>query len=234
MKKVFALIAAAVLGTTTLIAQDDSGVRLGIKLAPNMGFVKPDTKGIDGNGAGFGYTWGLLAEFPFGSNGNYRFATGLFMNNLMGKWKTTFTYQDAINGPMLNKDLATDVKLQYVELPLTVKLMTKEIGYMRYYGQLGFGAAFNISAKANTVTPKFDATGGYVVDFTEENKVDFQKSISFFKAGLVVGGGFEYNFSGSTSLLVGVTYNNGLTNILDISGAKAKASYVELTTGVFF
>lgn len=244
MKKVLALVAAAIIACPATInaqdAADTEGVRFGIKLAPNMGFVQAETKGIDGNGAGFGYTFGLLAEFPIGSSGNYRFATGLFLNNVTGKWKSDFNYvaSATASDPILTKELETDVKMQYVELPLTVKLMTNEIGYMRYYGQIGFGSAFNIRAKSDQVVPKVDGTRAdgqpIVSEFTELSDEDLQDDIMLFKASLIVGAGMEYNFSGNTSLLVGVTYNNGFTNILDIEGAKAKAHYIELTTGVFF
>ena len=44
----------------------------------------------------------------------------------------------------------------------------------------------------------------------------------------------EYNFSGNTSLLVAVTYNNGFTDILKSKDVKAMANYLELTVGIFF
>lgn len=237
MNKAFALL-AIVLGASTLHAQDSGsdGVRFGLKLAPNMGFVVPDSDELDGNGTGFGYTFGLLAEFPIGGAGNYRFASGLFLNNITGKWKSTFEYQDAINGPVLSKDLETEVKLQYIELPLTIKMMTNEIGYMRYYGQIGFGNAFNIRAKADQVVPQYDqnGSGSYVIGFEETDGEDIQDMMALYKASLIVGAGFEYNFSGNTSLLVGITYNNCFTNVLDSDLGEAKAHYLELTTGVFF
>lgn len=242
MKKVFALVAAAVIGTTTLVAQDatsSEGVRFGLKLSPNMGFVRPDTKGLEANGAGFGYTFGLMTEFPIGVQGNYRFATGLNLNHILGKWKQDFAYVDQIGGSSKTKGLETEVKLQYIELPLTIKMMTSEIGYMRYFGVVGFGNAFNISAKSNTqiptVTGSDAATGLPVVSgFETSDDEDMQSDIALYKASLIVGAGVEYNFSGNTSLLAGVTYNNGFTNILDIEGVKAKAHYLELTVGVFF
>lgn len=234
MKKALALISAAVISCATLVAQDNGGVRFGVKFSPNMGFIKPDSKELKANGAGFGYSFGLMTEFPIGTAGSYRFATGLFLNNVVGKWKQEFSYVDAINGPTKMRDLETKVKLQYVELPLTLKLMTNEIGYMRYYAQIGAGNAFNVKAKADNVVPKYDVSGVYVTDFEEQSDEDIQSDIALYKASLIVGAGMEYNFSGNTSLVAGVTYNNGFTNILDVDGLKAKAHYLELTVGVFF
>lgn len=236
MKKVFALLMLAWCGSSAMHAQD--GVRFGLKLSPNMGWFRSDTKGLESGGSALGFTFGLLTEFPIGSAGNYRFATGLNLNNTAGKWKSGFSYQDAINGPIKTTELETKAKLQYIELPLTVKLMTNEIGYMRYFAQVGFGNAVNIRARADRTIPQFDQSGAYVVGFAEEKGEDISSDIALYRASLIVGAGMEYNFSGNTSLLLGVTYNNGFTNVLDIEVAgqkmKAVSNYLELTLGVFF
>ena len=241
MNKAIAVLAcASFVFSTTLHAQDAAdaeGVRFGLKLAPNMTFVVPETDGLEGNGTGLGYTFGLISEFPIGTVGNYRFASGLFLNNLTGKWKEAYAYYDVGSTQLKSKDLETTVRLQYIEVPLTIKMMTNEIGYMRYYAQIGAGNAFNIRAKADIITPTVN--GSYngepiVEEFVENKKEDIQSDIALYKASLIVGAGMEYNFSGNTSLLVGITYNNGFTNILDIEGSKAKAHYLELTTGIFF
>ena len=70
--------------------------------------------------------------------------------------------------------------------------------------------------------------------FEELEKENMQDDIALYKASLIVGAGAEYNFSGSTSIMFGLTYNNGFMNILDIDGFKAKQHYVELSLGVFF
>src|SRR5690606_20704037 len=82
MKKVYVAILALLFSAPGLFAQSDNTVRLGIKLAPNLAWVRSDTKGLESDGTLIGYGFGLMAEFPFGTNGNYRFATGLFLNNI--------------------------------------------------------------------------------------------------------------------------------------------------------
>ncbi|MBK9176192.1 MAG: PorT family protein [Flavobacteriales bacterium] len=240
MKKAIATFVILALGTSTINAQDDVGVRFGLKLSPNMGFVKPETKTIKSNGAGLGYTFGLMLELPIGGTGNYRFATGLNLNNIKGKWKEDYEYVASASptDPVLVKELETDVALQYIELPLTVKLMTNEIGYMRYFAVVGAGNAFNVKAKSDQVVAQVDGTRAdgkpIVSTFNELEDESIQDDIAMYKASLIVGAGFEYNFSGNTALMVGVTYNNGFTNILDTDGDKAKAHYLELSVGVFF
>ncbi|MEZ4761606.1 MAG: porin family protein [Flavobacteriales bacterium] len=234
-----AVLAVAVLGSAR--AQDSEGVRFGLKLSPNLGWLRPDSKGIESDGTRLGYSFGLLTEFPVGQNGNYRFATGLFLYNQGGGYTVDFTYSDAPANPEKTTTLENTVKLRYVELPLTMKLMTSEIGYIRYYGQIGFSAAFNIRAKADLTRPVyFDPPGeAFVESFETLEDEDIKDDINVFKAGLIIGGGLEYNFAGTTSVLAGITYNNSFTNILndvEFNGKKAKvySDYIELTLGVFF
>jgi hypothetical protein len=137
------------------------------------------------------------------------------------------------------RNLSTDVKLRYVEVPLTMKLMTSEIGYMRYFGQIGFSAGFNVRAKADQDVPVLDMTGAYTTGFGTLEDEDIKDNVNGFKSGLIIGAGLEYNFSGTTALLAGITYNNSFTNVLkdvEYNGKKAKvySDYIELTLGVFF
>jgi opacity protein-like surface antigen len=235
MKKALLILAAASLAAPAMNAQDDAGARFGIKLAPNMAWLKSDTKGLGNDGSKIGFTFGLVTEFPIGSAGNYRFSTGLFLNNVGGKYKQTYAYTE--NNQNLTKDLASDVKLQYIQVPLTMKLMTNEIGYMRYYGQIGFDAAYNIRAKADFDVPAANTNG--TTTFTKLEDEDIKDNIQPFRAGLIIGAGMEYNFSGSTTLQVGLNYNNGFTNLLKdtkVGDKKAKIvqNYLELNLAVFF
>lgn len=227
MKKVFATICLLSLSATWVQAQDHA-VRFGIKASPNLGFMSPNTKELKNDGTRFGYTFGLMGDFAIGSTGNYAFATGLYLNNVGGQ----------VTLPAKDVNLEHKMRYQYVELPITLKLKTNEIGYMTYYGQVGFGAAFNVAAKADLDI--YDAATGTKIT-SKDN--DFMKNTNLFKASLVVGAGFEYNFSGNTALQVGITYNNGFTNIFngykattdgDLKSLSAKQNYFELSLGVFF
>jgi opacity protein-like surface antigen len=224
MKKALLIVIALVMIAPAALAQDDPGVRFGLKLAPNMSWQRPDTKGIDSDGSKFGYTFGLNVEFPVGANGNYRFGTGLMLNNVGGKLKQEYSYVDT-SGTTLSKELTQDIKLRYIEVPLTMKLLTNEIGYIRYFGLIGFGAAFNIRAKGDYDVPVPDANGS-IVGFATLEDEDIKDDVQAFKASLIVGAGMEYNFSGNTAVQIGITYN-GKT-------AKSFQDYLELNLGIFF
>jgi|688.fasta_scaffold26516_7 hypothetical protein len=236
MHKALPLLTGAVMAASTLCAQDtNEGVRFGIKLAPNMAWLRADTKGIDGDGSVLGYTFGLLTEFPVGQNGNYRFATGVFLNNIGGKTKSTFSADVlGVNTSYVN---SATVHLRYVEVPFSIKMMTNEIGLIRYYGQLGVSTAANIRAKQDY---ELTTTANGISSTVSDTKIDIKDNTNVFKASLVVGAGLEYNLSGTTSLLAGITYNNAFTSTSKKDGVegfdnpKVYADYLELTVGIFF
>jgi len=238
MRKAFALLTAALLAAPALHAQEpgNDGVRFGIKLAPNMAWLRSDSRGIEGDGSVLGYSFGLLTELPVGQTGNYRFATGVFLNNVGGKTVSKFSTTD-LNSVTTDFVASATTNLRYVEIPFTIKMMTNEIGLMRYYGQLGLSTAANVRAKQDW---EQTATTNGTTNTTTEETLDVQDDTNVFKAALVVGGGLEYNVSGNTSLLIGLTYNNAFTTVNKsdavegVPNAKVYADYLELTLGVFF
>ena len=226
MKKTYALTVLAIMAGMSTNAQDTKKFRLGLEVCPNMGWISTDVKGYGSDGSRLGFRFGLLGDVQLGDNANYFFSTGLFLNNVGAKTKTTTSVTDSTGTRTV--EIKGESKLQYIELPISIKLKTNEIGYMTYFGQLGFDVGVLTAAKANT-------EGG---DFADAS--DF---ISPIRVALAVGGGLEYNFSGNTSALVGIKYSNGFTNVnknkvsvagVDTDLPKAKLHYFELTIGALF
>ncbi len=217
MKKGIFLLAAALICAQFTHAQDKS-TRLGLQLCPNMGWFKTDEKGIDNDGTRLGFRFGLLGDFQLGANANYFFSTGAFLNNVGAKQKSTVSFTDSL-GAISTVSSTGEVKLQYVEIPITIKLKTNEIGYITYFGQIGFDAGLRVAAKAKAGDSEFE---------------DISDDTNLLRMALVVGGGMEYNFSGNTSALVGLKYSNGFTNVNDSDGPKVKLHYFELTVGALF
>ena len=209
MKKSTLTLTAAFLLATGIHAQDGvKPMRLGLEIAPNMGWISTDEKGVESDGNKTGYRFGLLGDFRMGSD-NYFFSTGLFLNNLGAKVKVG---EDT-------SAISSEAKYQFVEVPITIKLKTNEIGYMTYFGQIGFDAGFRVAAKAKAGDGEFE---------------DISDTANMLRMALAVGGGLEYNFSGNTSLILGLKYSNAFTSINDGDGAKAKLHYFAVTVGALF
>jgi opacity protein-like surface antigen len=208
MKKASALLALTLVCASGMYAQD-KGTRLGLVVRPSMDWISTTEKGVKNDGSALGFGFGVIADLQLGDNDKYFFSTGAGLNMLSVKTVSTF---DSLS-------FKGTTKLQYVELPITIKLKTAEIGYMTYFGQIGFDAGINVAAK-------YEPEGGDAVDVADDTNL--------LRMALVVGGGLEYNFSENTSGLLGLKYSNGFTSINDGDGDKVKLHYFELTAGVLF
>lgn len=196
------------------------GFRLGLTAHPTLGWVKPEVGKSEGIALGFSY--GLLGDFNFAEN--YSFATGLTITTINGKSTEVNVrpYHDATDGSNTAYDLR--YRMQYIEVPLTIKLKTNKIGELRWYGQFGISNDFNIGAKQNA-----QMLGKKVEN--DRNISDYSK---FYRAGMIVAAGGEYDLDDRTSLAIGLTYNNGLTNIVKDGDRRAKNHFIGLNVGVFF
>jgi len=201
-------------------AQNSSQVRLGLTAHPTFGFLKIENG--KGGGLSTGFSYGLMSDFEFTEN--YSFATGLTVTTINGKGDV-LNYQPYHALSSSTNSAAYDVKfkMQYLEIPLSVKLKTDEVNDMKWYGQFGLTTNFRIGAKQDVKSG--NTTLADDVKATDQTK--------FLRAGMIIGGGLEYRLSGKTSLLTGLTYNNGLTNIAK-NGQTIKNHYVGLNIGVFF
>jgi opacity protein-like surface antigen len=99
--------------------------------------------------------------------------------------------------------------LQYIEVPLTLKLKTNEIGYLTYYGQIGITPGVKLKGRV-------DASSNNQNDDLQNTNV--LKDINFVNLALTVGGGIEYSLTKDVSLLAGIYFNNGFINVIPKDG----------------
>jgi hypothetical protein len=213
--------------------------RFGLKLAPNVGWISPDSEDYEKDGSVPGFSWGFISDFTITEN--YSVGTGFNVSYLKGKMKYPYMMDIVVDGDTtLNVpgSLQRQFNLQYIELPVTLKMKTNKFNALQVYGQIGFSLGFNVKAKAEDVFSYEDAEDNYM---SENDEPEISDEITLLKGALVLGGGIEYYVDESTSIVVGVTFSNGLSNILKGYNTadpgiqqKANISYVELTLGVIF
>lgn len=194
------------------------GFKLGLTAHPTVGWVKPQVG--KSNGVSLGFSYGVLGDFNFAEN--YSFATGLTITTINGK--STEVLSASSGGNTQQTAVGLKYKLQYIEVPLTLKLKTETIGDVRWYGQFGLSNDFKIGAKL----------GGESVGMADGPAEDISESTKFYRAGLILGVGGEFDLKGKTSLMGGLTLNNGFTNIRKGSGNSMRNHYIGLNFGVFF
>jgi hypothetical protein len=246
MKKIYFLL---VLALTVQISKADDfrKFRFGLAAAPNVSWLKPDATALGSGKPSLKFSYGLMTEF--GLSDNYYFATGVNVLTMGGSltFRDTIGFfpNDTINFFRLTERQYT---MQYVDIPLTLKMRTNEIGYMRYFGQFGLNLGFNTKSRARDK--------GFIAG-TETTLADrdiTKTDVQLFRVGLNVGFGFEYNLVGNTAMVVSVNYNNGFTNALNKKSRtifppipnpdasrkgdgieqKATSNFVALTVGIMF
>ena len=223
MKKIL-LILTLLMMVSNLKAQEDPKMHFGLKVAPSLTWIKTDTKGLTSEGTKFGFGYGLMTEFRFSKQ--YYFATGVDITYRGGNLKESNS----------NYDTTTTVEknytLQYVELPITMKLKTNEIGHYVYFLQFGVAPGINIRAKGDTKTTT--QIGSHPVSLEEENGVDIKDDINILNLSMIISAGLEYNLSGTTNFLTAVTFNNGFLDVFDGDAIKGNTNFLALTLGILF
>ncbi|MBE0640210.1 MAG: PorT family protein [Bacteroidales bacterium] len=204
--------------------------RFGLRVAPTVDWLSPSSEGYENDGAAFGFNWGFMSDITL--TDNYYFSTGFGIQHFNGKLQ--FEYQEVLDGNTepTSGMLSRKYILRYVEVPLLIKMKTNKFDNIQYFGQIGFGLGLNVKATAKDT---FTYSGG-----SSTGESDISDEIVFLRGSWALGGGLEYYLDESTSLLVGLTFSNGISNILKdnnpVTGIEQKAvpNYFELTLGIFF
>lgn len=203
-------------------------IAMGVKLAPDLGWLKVEEENYKTEGIVPGLNWGLITDFYFAEN--YSFSTGFSVSFHNGK----ISYPDIRSGAIgvLNRKY----RLKYLDVPLMVKMKTNDIGKFRIYGQIGLQPGVRLSSKAKDT---FRAASPVFTDVKEWHNID--KQTTLFRASMVVGAGIEYPIDKSTALVAGINFINGLTNVLkgdnsvDASVShRAVPNAFELNLGIIF
>jgi len=243
MKKIVFLFSLLFLAGVELSAQSD--FRFGFQLSPNFTWLSNNERNINGNGTNLGVKIGVIGEKYFAGQDKYLFTFGIgFAFNQGG------TLQHDIGGDFWTNSISEDNPLrvlpdgvnlkygiQYVEIPIGLKLRTQEFGYLRYFIEPAFTLGLRTQARGS-----IDGAG----DISTEG-IDIKKDVSFFNLSLGIGAGVEYSLGENLSLIGGLSYQGGLTDISVDDGqqkelgqepvsedSKAKLNSITVRIGIMF
>ncbi|HET8861108.1 porin family protein [Marivirga sp.] len=166
-------------------------VRFGFKTAPNISFnrinAETDNTEFSTDGAGLRFQLGPIFDFEFKEN--HYFSTGLIFTSKRSAFIADSTgatperYNEHYNP-------------QYLQIPLTLKLYTEEIGLdKKIYFQFGG-----------------------TVDFRTNNPGDEEKIVKSFKfmdLNSLLAIGLEYGIGIKTKVFGGLIYQRGLLNVIN-------------------
>lgn len=212
MKKIVGIAAFLLFAFSTSFAQDD--IRFGFQLSPTFSWMSASTNTINPSGTNLALKMGMMGEYYFREN--YAVTAGLgFVFNSGGTLLHEFggeywTRSDL--GPALDT-LPSNVKLkysvQYLEIPVGLKMRTREFGYIRYFLEPNLVFGFKTKSTGN-----IKGTG--VGD--EQEDLDISKEVNGLNLAWGIGGGIEYSISESTRLIGGIGIQIGFTDATDDNG----------------
>ena len=228
------LILFTVLMSQNLKAQQKP-FKLGFKISPAISWLSPDSKHYKSDGNEFSFSWGLIADITLMEH--YYLGTGFNISYFKGSLQ--YPHQMTIDGDNYTGTMVRTYNQRYIEVPLTIKMKTNEFkDHFLFYGLIGFNTGILIRAKADE---NFSGTYNGATKSYSDTQVDIKDESTLFKTALIVGAGTEYVIDESVSVIVGINFNSGLTNVLKGSNtvypdidAKAVPSYFELNLGVIF
>ncbi len=232
--------------------------RFGLKGNLSLDWMKPENeKKFTSGGSALGYGWGIQMEYRL--NQTVSIVSGFGIQTAKGK----INYFDAPSKDsvfyILDRDsefvvfdtasfskneefqlLQRKYAINYVNIPVALKMKTKEIGYITYYGTFGLNLGIKTKARVKDDIQKSTLSGDSLVIIdntkTTNDKLDATKSMSPLRAGLVIGGGGEYTIAGTTAVFFDLTYNYFFTNAvkkhdkyLGVRDYEQETGYKEIT-----
>lgn len=219
MKRILLII--IFLGALLSAGAQTTPIRFSVHIDPQSAWLNSDKNDIDPDGSIIHINAGLNMDYYFAEN--YAFTLGFGINNIGGKLLYADSTEFISKGDILLVEPGQSVKLnlQYIDIPIGLKLKTEEMGYATYFLQMGFNPMFRLNAKASSDDASFD-------------KEDISDSTILFNLGYHVGVGVEYKLGGSTALIGGVRWTGGLTDVTDNDRANVKTNALSIHLGILF
>jgi hypothetical protein len=216
--KITALFVILLLAGRMLNAQD---YRYGIYVSPLISWFKTNIDEVKNEGARAGFDFFITVERNL--TRNWSFTSGLGFITSSGRLKSSepsvfrlpdFTATVAAGEPVI-------YKLQYITIPVGIKIKTEEIGYLTYFAEFGLDPKVVVSGKADIPS-----------DHIKGEKA--MTEIRRFNMGYHLNGGVDYSIDGSTSIIFGLGFENNFFDITkDVNGQKTDRTAQRLLKFIF-
>jgi len=184
-----------------LISQAQKRTGFGIHFDPAISWLSTDIKQLTNEGTRPGFCFGLSVNRYF--TPNYSFSTGISILNAGGRVVSNdTTYLELPN--LLAKvlpDKPVVYKIQYITIPIGLKLQTNQIGYLTFFADIGLDPKVVIGRKVDIRS----------LDISDEKANNELKMVNL---GYHLAAGIEYSMGGNTAIVAGLNFDN---NFLDIT-----------------
>lgn len=181
-------------------------VRLGIYGDLGFSYLKPKSNEYESLGVRGSYAYGLVVDVNF--TNHYTFSTGVKYASYGGKLK--FNDQMKVDTILEDGVMSRKYRVNYIELPILLKLKTNQMGYITPFVQIGLHNGFRLSAFSDD---EFSYSSG-TKELPPVEGNDIIDETAFYRLSLEFSIGAEYEISQSFAGFAILSFHNGLTNSL--------------------
>lgn len=207
MRILISLLVVSIFGQ---VQAQERKFQLGILGSSQISYINTNQPDVEG-GAALLFGFGGLAEYHFADR--YSFSSGFEFMNRGGSLKVS--------------DTTGNYRAQYIQIPLQIKMRTRQFGYSTYFAEMGFAVGFET---------------GEEIEWEPGNPEPGKSSlVGLFDANFRIGIGMEYDLGGETRLLGRLQYHRALAdNLLADEDARLneqyqyRFDYISLSVGVLF
>ncbi len=185
-----------------------------VKAGLNLSECKFTDAGDEGVTMRSGFNIGFTADYPL--KNRFSIETGLLLTSKGYKEEANVLASEVdleIQLPAENFTQKTDFLIYYLEIPVTLKA-SFDIGETKIYGAFGPYVAYGLREN--------NSIENYYNDEVHKTKFNYSKgrrTVNRFDYGLVFGLGLDYG-----SVLLGLSYDMGLTNLFSDSDSDSNVS----------
>lgn len=193
--------------------------RFGLQTSPTITWFSTNDQSIAGNGSNLGIKIGLVSEFFITEN--YALVTGVGLSFNQGgtlqhnQGGNFWPNSDLSDGRyyLLNDGINLKYDLQYLDIPFSLRMRTREFGYLRYFAEIPV-------LQVSILTQARGSTEGFAGGDTEKEYIN--KDVNPLGVSWGFGAGVEYSLSTTSSIMGGIFYKKG---ILDVTRNKNAEKY---------
>lgn len=195
--------------------------RITISGRPQLIWLSSGSDKVTSDGVMTGISSVLESDFFFTEK--YAVSLGISLDNIGGRISYSDTILFSVLGEKKEIPAATTFRyrMQYLGIPLGLKLKTMEIGYTTFFLNPGITPMVNVKSRI------YDA-------IVFPDKSNAKDEIKLLNLNYFVSAGFEYSLGGSTSLVGGLGYTAGFFDVTKRDNDKVKTRSFFLKAGILF
>jgi hypothetical protein len=198
----------------------------GLYVSPEISWFKPDSKQVEKEKSRMSFGFGLTSDIALTNNFSLNIGLGFLNAGGSLKYLDSLPKIETVDSTYLKlpQNKIIKYKLQYLEIPISIKGKTNEIGYISYFLKFGISPLILYKSRA---------------DVTVDSNDDIKNEVRSVAFAYHIGAGITYKLKGDTKLLVEGIFRNGLSDIEKIKNYAGKdykniLNTIEIRVGIVF